>query len=188
MEVESHDEEIRDIERLMHVLKTCRIDRERMEAVENFIKNGGEQLFYLKDHMREIMNQFVFQASRRLLLDHLSQIHNETVSRRDKERDGGKEAPEDDQKVENLDAAIHAADEQVKRLEYWSDIRELVEEGKTRGGVDDSKGWSEEKWTGVDGSGPSGPLGLDSELPGATRAETANGSTDKGKGKEKEEH
>jgi hypothetical protein len=173
-------EDIRDIGSLMEALKFSRIDREKMEAVENFIENGGENLYYLKEHMHDIMSQFIFQASRRSLLAHLSarfdeeKRHQEEITKAGKEEDAALR-----KRLENLEAAIKAADEEVKRLEYWSDIKGLAEEGETKGAVDESQGWDRKKWAGIDGSGPKDVIS-DRDL---LEIEESKVAKDKGKGK-----
>jgi hypothetical protein len=148
-------ENIHDIGHLMDVLKRSRIDRERTETVENFIRNRGDDLYYLKDRMHEIMSQFIFQASRRLLLTHLLSLYDEAFKRRDERvRNGMEEDPAETKKIANLEAAIKAADEEVKRLEYWSDIKGMAEKGKNKSAVDQSQGWNKGKWTSIDDNGP----------------------------------
>ena len=75
--------DVRDIGSLIKALRFSRIDREKMEAVENFTKNGGDELYYLRDNMHEIMSQFIFQASRRLVLAHLTKIFDEPTDEKD---------------------------------------------------------------------------------------------------------
>jgi hypothetical protein len=183
------NEDIRDIGHLMDALKRSRIDREKTEAVENFIKNGGDELHYLKEQMHEIMSQFIFQASRRLLLAHLSSLFDEASKVRDEHvKDGKDEDPAEKRRIDNLEAAIKAADEEVKRLEYWSDIKGMAEKGETKGAVDQAQGWDEGKWAGIDNSGPKDVIS-DRELLGTQEAidpTIANGAgilVDKGKGK-----
>lgn len=46
----SEDEDARDIDNvpmLLHVIKRARLDREKIEAVQNFLEHGGEELRYL---------------------------------------------------------------------------------------------------------------------------------------------
>lgn len=146
----------------MKVLRICRIDREKMEAVESFIKHGGEELHYLTkpEHMHEIMNMFIFQASRRILLARLMKEFEESGGEVDEgnkeegdEIEGDSASMKHRQRAKNLEAALKAADEEVKRLEYWSDVRRMAEKGETIGAVDDEKGW-DGNWEGLDGSGP----------------------------------
>ncbi|KAG0652441.1 Meiotically up-regulated 65 [Hyphodiscus hymeniophilus] len=181
-------EHISDIGSLMRVLRFSRIDREKMEAVENFIQNGGDELVYLKERMHDIMGMFIFQASRRLLLSHILKTFNEALDETntdaDKEPDHTKR-----QRLENLEAALESADEEVKRLEFWSDIKDMAERGETKGAADASQGW-DKTWTGLDSSAPKDVIS-DRDLPGTDDCEKGerNGTAildtkkDKGKGK-----
>lgn len=150
-------DDIRDIPTLMVALKFSRIDREKMEAVESFIKNGGDELYYLQDRMHDVMGMFIFQASRRLLLSHLIKIFDEAT---DREQDALEAADLDEaekatrqRRLENLKSAIKAADEEVKRLEFWSDVKEMVVAGETANAASVEQGWGPD-WVGLDESGP----------------------------------
>ncbi|CAK7220550.1 hypothetical protein SEUCBS140593_004271 [Sporothrix eucalyptigena] len=177
-------EEIGDADLLMRFLRAARIDREKIEAVDNFIDHASEDLVRLQDFMHEIMALFVFQASRRTLLTHLTKAHTAAVEARQKaisdaettEADKGKAAEaegaatalcggEDEAKmlqalgrrVGYLTAAVKHADEEVRRLEYWSDIKAMAQRGATNGAVGGSKDWDAHQWQGVDRSGPAPP-------------------------------
>lgn len=52
--------------------------------------------------------------------------------------------------------AIEAADAECKKLEYWSDIRKLAQEGNAGNATDTAHGW-DEKWQGLDESGAKPP-------------------------------
>ena len=52
--------------------------------------------------------------------------------------------------------SIEAADEECKKLEYWSDIRTLAHEGTAGNAMDPKSGW-DEKWQGLDESGAKHP-------------------------------
>jgi hypothetical protein len=179
-------EDIRDIGQLMKALKLSRIDREKTEAVENFIKNGGDDLHYLKDYMHEIMSQFIFQASRRSLLAHLSTQFDEETRRCKENAEDDKENMTEKRRIADLEAALKAADEEVKSLEFWSDTKDMAEQGETKGAVDESQGWDRTKWTGLDNSGPKDVIS-DRDLAGAPReaSEPEKHGNDMGKGKEK---
>ncbi|CZR59736.1 uncharacterized protein PAC_09630 [Phialocephala subalpina] len=148
-------EDICDIGALMTALRRARIDREKTEAVESFIEHGGDDLYYLRDNMHDIMRMFIFQESRRSLLTHLLKICNEAMEKQKENNEKGKEDidPAIQRRHENLEAAVHHADEEVKRLEYWSDVKDMAEKGETKGAADESQGW-DSRWTGLDGSGP----------------------------------
>lgn len=49
--VESEDEEIRDVNTLMRVLKKSAIDREKIVAINRFIEEAGEELHYLPERV-----------------------------------------------------------------------------------------------------------------------------------------
>lgn len=66
---------------------------------------------------------------------------------------GKDEGPLEKRRIDNLMRAIKAADDQVKKLEYWSDQRMLVHEGHAGTAPDDDEGWTHE-WQGLDNSGP----------------------------------
>ncbi|KAI0451091.1 hypothetical protein F5B21DRAFT_390946 [Xylaria acuta] len=136
-------------EDLMAMLKQSRIDREKLEAVENYINNCTDDLLHLQDHMHEIMSMFVFQTSRKTLLAQLTQLHDDVASSASK----GKSAITS--KAENLAGAIKHADEEVRRLEYWSDIKGMAENGEAVRAVDTRKGW-DSGWQGLDKSGAKG--------------------------------
>jgi len=147
-------ENIADIATLMQVLKYCRIDREKMEAVEIFINNGGDELYYLRERMHDIMGLFIFQASRRLFLAHLLKIFNEASDEENRDFEGEKgQGPTRTRRRENLEAALQHADEEVRKLEFWSDVKELAENGETKGAADEAQGW-DKTWAGIDDSGP----------------------------------
>jgi hypothetical protein len=191
-EDELEPEDISDIGALMTALRLARIDREKTEAVESFIEHGGDDLYYLRDRMHEIMRMFIFQASRRSLLTHLLRIFDEAAEKQKEFGDSGKEIdPTAKKRYDNLEAAIHHADEEVKRLEYWSDVKDMADKGQTKGAVDESQGW-DSRWTGLDGSGPKEVWGH--KIAGLDDCDEHEGNgtakvqkSDNGKGKAKEE-
>jgi hypothetical protein len=187
MEENAVMEDICDIGSLMRALKFSRIDREKMEAVGNFIEHGGDELYYLRERMHDIMGTFIFQASRRLLLSHLLKIFNEAVDERKSNAESGKEPdPAQKRRLENLEAALQHADEEVKRLEFWSDVKDMAEKGETKGAVDESQGW-DKTWTGLDSSAPKDVIS-DRNLPGTHDCKKGEGNgtaildSEKGKG------
>lgn len=110
--------DISTITQLMAKLRISRIDREKMEAVENFCAHGGDELKFLKDNMSDIIHQFVFQASRRLLLTHLTNILGDLDAEEKAEK--GKESsqlPATRERIRYLEEAVHAADEAIKKLD-----------------------------------------------------------------------
>ncbi|KAI1260897.1 hypothetical protein F5Y18DRAFT_419776 [Xylariaceae sp. FL1019] len=153
--------EVKTAEALMIILRRSLIDREKLEAVENYIENCTDDLLQLQESMHEIMSVFVFQASRKLLLARLTQLHDDVA---DKARKGkGKGESATTRRAQHLAEAIKHADEEVRRLEYWSDIKAMAEDGEAPGAVDKGKGW-DSRWQGLDNSGAKGIK--EDELPG----------------------
>jgi hypothetical protein len=113
---------IEDMEGLLQTLRASRIDREKIEAVDNFLEHGEDELVHLQEEMHEIMSRFVFQASRRALLTRLNEVYRETMRLRKQE-----DTPRLKHRAEYLSAAIKHADEEVRRLEYWSDVKAMKE-------------------------------------------------------------
>ncbi|CAG8974714.1 hypothetical protein HYALB_00010106 [Hymenoscyphus albidus] len=163
MDDREQDEEICNINALMTALKLARIDREKLEVVKNFIRHGEGDLYYLQDRMHDIMKMFIFQASRKILLAHLhqeydsaSKSHQESQKSKvgDENEDEDGKAWSTRKRLEYLSAALEHADEEVKKLEFWSDVKEMAESGDTKHAVDARKGWEVRQWEGIDNSGP----------------------------------
>ncbi len=95
------------------------------------------------DHaqMPDIMSSLMFQNSRRQLLAYLIHACNAAPEHRGEHL--GKEPEHDVQgrRVESLKKAVRAADEQVKSLEYWSDVKTMTgsEEGREAGDQCDNR-------------------------------------------------
>lgn len=150
--VEIHEElpDVEDIDTLMRLLRQARIDREKLEAVESYLEHAVD-LGQLQGEMHEIMSIFIFQASRRLLLSRLMQIYDETSAELEKnETDALRE------RQQALKDAARHADEEVRKLAYWSDVKQMAENGETKGAADEDKGWNS-GWQGVDQSGAAQP-------------------------------
>ncbi|KHN96619.1 uncharacterized protein MAM_05562 [Metarhizium album ARSEF 1941] len=145
-------QDIENVESLLSALRASRIDREKREAVKNYLEHAMD-LSQLQDEMHEIMSLFVFQASRRQLLSHLMRKYDETAR---KLEDGDSK---DDKKLlerkRALEAAVKHADEEVSKLAYWSDVKHMAERGELMPSVDDH-GWYEAH-PGLDRSGPRAP-------------------------------
>ncbi|KAK0942963.1 hypothetical protein LTR29_005535 [Friedmanniomyces endolithicus] len=126
--------EISTIGELALALRKAAVDREKLSAVRKFVNSGGEELFFLAGQMEEIMSRFVYQSSRRQLLTELISHHDmahEQLGILD-----GQDHTGDDEKLEqhgaavklaeNLHRAVQAAESQVARLEYWSDMKDVA--------------------------------------------------------------
>lgn len=189
---QAEEEGIADVPRLMSVLHNSRLDREKIEAVQAFLRDGGEEVAYLPERIPAIMSLMIFQASRRQLLSLLltEREHAEIeansptppistpvseppaplppspepttpLSEVSVDSQGAllpaspspiasapaltPEAPEPQptaetyrkareaarRKVETLRKAVGVADEEVKRMEYWSDVAGVTADGLT---------------------------------------------------------
>ncbi len=143
---------IEDIGELLRLLRMASIDREKIEAIDNYLEHGEDDLVHLQEEMHEIMALFVFQASRRVLLTRLTQVYDQTTAA----LEGQEETDRLGRRRQNLSAAVKHADEEVRRLEYWSDVKAMAEEGESEGAVDQRRGW-DPTWQGLDKSGPREP-------------------------------
>ena len=168
--------EITDIGSLILILKKAAVDREKLVAVRKFIETGGDELVYLADRMPEIMNLLIFQSSRRQILTDLlkrskglQDRQESLVEHKHEDRDAQKEHDATRTQAENLMQAVKAADEQVKKLEYWSDIKSMAQKGHTL--QDTSHGqWDLSKWQGLS------PVGEEhSEVPFASKQKAEEG-------------
>lgn len=189
MEVPEPVEDLRDIGALMVALKNASIDREKLELVENFIIHGGDELCHLKEHRHDIFRMFIFQASRKKLLAHLHKVYEEAAEELEQfDGEGNDEDSPKKRRLHNLEEALRGADEEVRKLEFWGDIKDLAETGDTKGAVDESQGWDSTRWEGIDNSGPKDvlsnpePSEIDSYKIGTAVLE----ETKKGKSKAKE--
>jgi len=142
--------DIEDMQSLLYALRRSRIDREKIDAINNYLEHGKDDLAPLQEEMHEIMSLFVFQASRKVLLARLTEVHDEAQRKLE-----GDKSADLSRRAENLSAAIKHADEEVRKLEYWSDVQAMADSGKSIGAVG-GQGW-DDTWQGLDKSGPSGP-------------------------------
>lgn len=138
---------------LLNVLRSSRIDREKREAVENYLEHADD-LSDLQNEMQEIMSTFVYQASRKQLLSHLTYKYDEIT--RKLEQENQKDDTELLKRQDALRAVIERANEEAGKLVYWSDVRQVAEQGDLRVSVDGDPGWYDSH-PGLDCSGPTEP-------------------------------
>ena len=157
--------DVTSIGSLILALKKSAVDREKLVAVRKFVDTSGDELYYLADRMEEIMGLFLYQSSRRQLLTDLLRRHDEAHQRRESLDDhthDDEESKKDHEtaarQAENLENAIRVADEQVKRLEYWSDIKSMASDGSTLLQSPEGK-WDASKWQGLSPTATSGEGG-----------------------------
>ena len=130
---EDEDGEISNILALMKALKNATVDRKKTEAIANFLDHGGDDLYYLLEHMHEIMGMFLYQTSRQQLVTTMRDVlYTRKKRRQENGNDGTTETEDDKRATESLLKAVEAANDHVNDLEYWSDVKR-VESGEVRG-------------------------------------------------------
>ncbi|KAK9468283.1 hypothetical protein V1512DRAFT_259141 [Lipomyces arxii] len=82
---DGHIRKISNIGSLMHCLRKARLDRRKIEAVEQFVKDGGDDIVLLASVMDQIISFLIFQESRRELLRCLLHSYQQLRSRRHNE-------------------------------------------------------------------------------------------------------
>lgn len=159
-EPDVHEVDIPDIGTLITMVRKAAVDREKLVAVRKFVDQGGDELYYLSKRMADIMSLLVYQSSRRHLLAELIQHFDSTKYRRDSlsghvhtDEEIKKKHEAAAKQADNLLKAVEAADEQVKRLEYWSDIKSMARRGETLHATDDDH-WNPKRWQGLDPASP----------------------------------
>ena len=146
-------EEIENIQTLLRLLKTARVDRERIGMVLQFLEQGGQDIYYLSEQMPNILKMFMFQYTRRQLLSQMLERINEAREHRlEHQRNNEEELEQEKEKIDNLLRAVQAAEQEVKTLEYWSDIRDIAQEGDMLTATEKHDGWGD-GWQGLDQSG-----------------------------------
>lgn len=76
------------------------------------------------------MSMLIFQNSRRQLLSTLMSTFDAAKEHREEHKQSGEPEHElEERRINNLLKAVEAAESECKKLEYYSDIRRLEEEG-----------------------------------------------------------
>lgn len=183
-----YEEEISNVPNLMTALKNRTLDRHKIWVIARFVKEGGVEVMYLAELMPKLMSFLIFQESRRQLLVALNTEYSKAEqeyarkygSWEDRQISSQstpspqstplEEKSQEGRRLEALEAAVKAADQEIRQLEFWSDVKDVVVAGeneqvwdklgnKNLGGVDSSRP-DEEKgnngneddsvvWTGV---------------------------------------
>ncbi len=118
--------------------------------------------------MHTIMSLFIFQNSRRQLLALLIRESESASSQREEHAQRGKNESADEQKrIDNVLQAVKAAEEQVKKLEFWSDVRDLTRDGQLYEVAEFKDEW-EHNWQVQDTSEPA-PVGKYGLLSATTK-------------------
>ncbi|KAK9245869.1 hypothetical protein V1506DRAFT_217504 [Lipomyces tetrasporus] len=126
---------------LLYRLKKARLDRQKIEAVERFVSDGGEDVVLLASFMDQIISFLIFQESRRELMRCLLYSYQQVRPRRGMRTD--KHADEEDHAQQHpghvlvdtahmttkeivsrrkaLHDAILVAKREIMKLDYYSD-------------------------------------------------------------------
>ena len=154
--------DIKDVGSLDLALRKATVDREKLVAVRKFLDVGGDEIYYLRGRIPAIMAILVFQSSRRQLLTELLRKFDETRQRMEESdtQHHTNEVSQTDRDAaarhaENLMGAVKAADEQVKLLEYWSDVKAMSLAGHTLQGTSEGA-WNAARWQGLDPTAENG--------------------------------
>ena len=127
--------DITNVSALMATLRRARVDREKIAAINMFLNQGNDELFYLAEKMPAILADFVHQTSCRQLQTLLLQVLDETIRDRSQPEGKGKGKSEEhldsdpkssQAKIESLMKAIEVAGVHANDLEYWDDLRARV--------------------------------------------------------------
>ncbi|KAK5337271.1 hypothetical protein LTR20_004970 [Exophiala xenobiotica] len=128
IDVEQPPEDVKDIASLLRALKFATVDREKIEVVKRFVTQAGDELYYLRDHIPDIMSFLVFQNSRTQLLAYLKKSADEARRHRQTHEDEGKpEGAAESRRTDNLVAAVDSANAQIGGLEFWSDRKHVLQ-------------------------------------------------------------
>ena len=117
------EEEITDVAALMKGMKATTVDRKKLAAFRNFVEHGGDEVLYLPEMMKEFLGMFMYQNSRRLLLQTLEQAVEGLAEDPEKSVGGNGQQVSPAQRRQGLKKAIDAVQESISYLEYWSDIQ-----------------------------------------------------------------
>lgn len=121
-------DEIKDIPSLIKAIRLANIDREKVDFVKQFIRDGGDELHYLRENMSEIMSALVFQNSRRQILEYLKESAEKAQEHRDEhDAEDRPEGEQEKRRIDNLLKAAEAADQEIHGLEYWSDRKHVLQ-------------------------------------------------------------
>ncbi|KAK6387222.1 hypothetical protein LTS17_000488 [Exophiala oligosperma] len=120
-------EDVKDIASLLKALKLAAVDREKIDLVKHFVNQAGDELYYLGEHIPDIMSFLVFQNSRTQLLAHLKKTTDHARRHRQKHEDEKRpESDEESRRIDNLVKAVDAANAQIGGLEFWSDRKHVL--------------------------------------------------------------
>jgi hypothetical protein len=127
-DIDDPPDTIENISNLLRVVRLATIDREKLDAVKKFLEQGGEELAYLEDQIPDIMSLFVFQTSRRQLVELLQREAAAAQKHRDEhDAEDRPEGETESRRIDNVLKAMRTANGQIGGLEYWSDRKHVLQ-------------------------------------------------------------
>jgi hypothetical protein len=119
---------IENIANLLKALRLATIDREKIDTVKEFLRQGGEEITYLADQVPEIMSLLMFQTSRRQLVELLQQEAADAQKHRDEhDAEDRPEGEAESRRIDNILKAMRIANGQIGGLGYWSDRKHVLQ-------------------------------------------------------------
>ncbi|PGH21559.1 hypothetical protein AJ80_03119 [Polytolypa hystricis UAMH7299] len=109
-------DDITNVSALTKVLKIAPVDREKIDAVKYFVRNAHEELYYLPGKIPDIMSMFMFQVSRKQLLDHFVRVAHDIPLGPDASVDV------EMQKRNDLLKTIDTINSYFKEQGFWGDV------------------------------------------------------------------
>ena len=133
---EDEEADLDNIATLLLRLKRTRVDRERIRRILHFVDYGDETTHYLAEEMPQILSLFLYQDSRRTLLESMLKRMTQAQDRRDEhERNNTAESDDEKRKADDLMRAVEATETEVQKLEFWSDVKGVVHGGHSFSGA-----------------------------------------------------
>ena len=160
-------------------LLTFQASRRQMLAMLNQAFYKAEEEFQRKHHNQQSSPSSIDQVASlptSLPTGQTPPSNNFDQRRKDEQR------LKEERRLEGLKEAVKAADQEVKKLEFWSDIKNVVTQGS--GALGDR---GDEGWEGVDNSGPDVMKVSIRPRPGEEDGQHRGGELEKGEDKAKEE-
>ena len=135
-ESSSEEEDITNVATLLKEMKKTTVDRKKLDAVKNFVEVGGDEVSFLPTEVKEVLGMFMYQNSRRRMLEILEDALHEAEEKADNRRNGrepprspgGEELPPAGPlRMEGLKKSIEAIHDNIKNIEYYSDVKAMEE-------------------------------------------------------------
>lgn len=134
---DSEDEEdfteVADIPTLLVALRNARVDREKIMAVRSFLKQGGDEIYYLSDNIESILRNLIHQTSRRQLQYSLLEALDRASQNGDASADAKDDVKEKEKQkllVQNLQKAVKEAGVHINDRDYWGDLKSRTSDVK----------------------------------------------------------